>query len=46
MVIDQRFGRGVIIQEAFNDSWQLLWGGAHREQSVPAGAARGRGHQA
>ena len=22
MVIDQRFGRGVIIQEAFNDSWQ------------------------
>jgi trigger factor len=22
MVIDQRFGRGVVIQEAFNDSWQ------------------------
>ena len=24
MVIDQRFGRGVVIQEAFNDSWTAL----------------------
>ena len=47
MVIDQRFGRGVIIQEAFNDSWQsLLRRRAHREQSVPAGAARCGSHQA
>jgi trigger factor len=28
MVIDQRFGRGVVIQEAFNDSWQRFYGEA------------------
>ena len=28
MVIDQRFGRGAIIQEAFNDSWQRFYGEA------------------
>ncbi len=35
MVIDQRFGRGVVIQEAFNNSWsQLLRRGDRREQAV------------
>src|SRR3954462_4357715 len=28
MVIDQRFGRGVVIQEAFNDSWSRFYGEA------------------
>ena len=28
MVIDQRFGRGVVIQEAFNDSWARFYGEA------------------
>ena len=28
MVVDQRFGRGVVIQEAFNDSWSRFYGEA------------------
>ena len=28
MVIDQRFGRGVVIQEAFNESWSRFYGEA------------------
>jgi trigger factor len=34
MVIDQRFGRGVVIQEAFNDSWQRFYGAAVNENSL------------
>ena len=34
MVIDQRFGRGVIIQEAFNDSWQSCYGAALTENNL------------
>ena len=33
MVIDQRFGRGVVIQEAFNDSWQRFYGAAVKRTS-------------
>jgi trigger factor len=34
MVIDQRFGRGVIIQEAFNNSWQGFYGEAVTENKL------------
>jgi trigger factor len=34
MVIDQRFGRGVVIQEAFNDSWSTFYGDAVRENHL------------
>lgn len=34
MVIDQRFGRGVVIQEAFNDSWSRFYGAAVTENSL------------
>ena len=34
VVIDQRFGRGVIIQEAFNDSWQAFYGAAVTENNL------------
>jgi trigger factor len=34
LVIDQRFGRGVIIQEAFNDSWQRFYGAAVTENKL------------
>ena len=34
MVIDQRFGRGAIIQEAFNDSWQTFYGAALTENNL------------
>jgi trigger factor len=34
MVIDQRFGRGVIIQEAFNNSWQDFYGAAVMENKL------------
>ena len=34
VVIDQRFGRGVIIQEAFNDSWQRFYGAAVTENNL------------
>ena len=34
VVIDQRFGRGVIIQEAFNDSWQRFYGAALTENNL------------
>ncbi|MCW2811189.1 MAG: tig [Friedmanniella sp.] len=34
MVIDQRFGRGVVIQEAFNDSWQGFYGAAVAENKL------------
>jgi trigger factor len=34
VVIDQRFGRGVIIQEAFNDSWQQFYGAAVTENNL------------
>jgi trigger factor len=34
MVIDQRFGRGVIIQEAFNNSWQSFYGAAVTENKL------------
>jgi trigger factor len=34
MVIDQRFGRGVIIQEAFNNSWQDFYGAAVTENQL------------
>jgi trigger factor len=34
LVIDQRFGRGVIIQEAFNDSWQGFYGAAITENNL------------
>jgi len=34
MVIDQRYGRGVIIQEAFNDSWQRFYGAAVTENKL------------
>ena len=34
VVIDQRFGRGVIIQEAFNDSWQSFYGAAITENNL------------
>jgi trigger factor len=34
VVIDQRFGRGVIIQEAFNDSWQHFYGAAVTENNL------------
>ena len=34
VVIDQRFGRGVIIQEAFNDSWQSFYGAAVTENNL------------
>jgi trigger factor len=34
VVIDQRFGRGVIIQEAFNDSWQHFYGAAVTENKL------------
>ena len=34
IVIDQRFGRGVIIQEAFNDSWQRFYGAAVTENNL------------
>ncbi|WP_375424049.1 trigger factor [uncultured Friedmanniella sp.] len=33
-VIDQRFGRGTIIQEAFNDSWMRFYGAAVMENSL------------
>jgi trigger factor len=34
MVIDQRFGRGVVIQEAFNDSWQDFYSAAVLENKL------------
>jgi trigger factor len=34
VVIDQRFGRGVIIQEAFNNSWQNFYGTAVTENKL------------
>ncbi len=34
MVIDQRFGRGVVIQEAFNDSWSRFYGAAVQENEL------------
>jgi trigger factor len=34
VVIDQRFGRGVIIQEAFNNSWQNFYGAAVTENKL------------
>ena len=34
VVIDQRFGRGAIIQEAFNDSWQHFYGAAVTENNL------------
>jgi trigger factor len=34
VVIDQRFGRGVIIQEAFNNSWQNFYGVAVTENKL------------
>lgn len=34
MVIDQRFGRGAVIQEAFNDSWMRFYGAAVAENSL------------
>lgn len=34
MVIDQRYGRGVIIQEAFNESWQRFYGAAVAENKL------------
>jgi trigger factor len=34
VVIDQRFGRGAIIQEAFNDSWQRFYGAAVTENNL------------
>ncbi len=34
VVIDQRFGRGVIIQEAFNESWQSFYGAALTENNL------------
>jgi trigger factor len=34
VVIDQRFGRGVIIQEAFNESWQSFYGAAVTENKL------------
>ena len=34
MVIDQRFGRGAIIQEAFNDSWMRFYGAAVTENAL------------
>jgi trigger factor len=34
LVIDQRLGRGVIIQEAFNDSWQRFYGAAVTENNL------------
>ncbi|HWJ53384.1 MAG TPA: trigger factor [Propionibacteriaceae bacterium] len=34
MVIDQRFGRGVVIQEAFNDSWPTFYGVAVEENHL------------
>ena len=34
MVIDQRFGRGVVIQEAFNDSWQGFYTAAVTENHL------------
>jgi trigger factor len=34
MVIDQRFGRGVVIQEAFNDSWQNFYTAAVTENKL------------
>ena len=34
MVIDQRFGRGVVIQEAFNDSWPTFYGVAVQENHL------------
>jgi trigger factor len=34
MVIDQRFGRGVVIQEAFNESWQDFYSAAVLENKL------------
>ena len=34
MVIDQRFGRGTVIQEAFNDSWSTFYGVAVQENHL------------
>jgi trigger factor len=34
MVIDQRFGRGAVIQEAFNDSWMRFYGAAVTENKL------------
>ena len=34
MVIDQRFGRGMVIQEAFNDSWQRFYASAVNENKL------------
>jgi trigger factor len=34
MVIDQRFGRGVVIQEAFNESWQDFYSAAVVENKL------------
>jgi trigger factor len=34
MVIDQRFGRGAVIQEAFNDSWMRFYGAAVTENRL------------
>ena len=34
MVIDQRFGRGVVIQEAFNNSWSTFYGVAVQENHL------------
>ena len=39
MVIDQRFGRGVVIQEAFNDSWSSFYGAAVNENQLSPLAA-------
>ena len=34
LVIDQRFGRGVVIQEAFNSAWAAFYGEALRENKL------------
>ena len=34
VVIDQRFGRGMVIQEAFNDSWQRFYASAVNENKL------------
>ena len=34
LVIDQRFGRGVVIQEAFNNAWAGFYGAALRENKL------------
>jgi trigger factor len=34
LVIDQRFGRGVVIQEAFNDAWTGFYGQAVKDNNL------------